>query len=100
MTKMNKDFEVGKFYILHVSPFSMRSVAALCTRVLKRKIDFQYLSRNEKGEFSKVKISRSLTKASEHRHACAYVSDPWSGIASTFANMEANKPSMWDTATS
>ena len=96
---MNKDFEVGKFYDLQVRPFSMRTVAALCTRVLKRKIDFQYLSRNEKGEFSKIKISRSLTKASEHHHACAYVSDQWSGIASTFANMEAKKPSMWDTVT-
>lgn len=96
---MNKDFEVGKFYDLQVRPFSMRRVAALCTRVLKRKIDFQYLSRDAKGNLSKVTVSRCLQKANEHHHASAYVADIWSGIAATYASMEANKPSGWDTVT-
>ena len=93
---MAKDFEVGKFYEVQVTPFSSKKIPALCTRVLKRKVEFQYLMRNRDGTLSKAKVSRCMQVASKDNPASAYSPDVWSGISSTTADMEANKPSAWD----
>lgn len=97
---MKKDFEAGKFYKLNVTPSygdnPVRYVAALCTRVLKRKIEFQYIYINEKGEKHKAKVERGLRKATEHSPASTYPYDKWSMIRMTTADMEAQKPSIWD----
>ena len=69
---MAKDFEVGKFYEVQVTPFSSKKIPALCTRVLKRKVEFQYLMRNRDGTLSKAKVSRCLQVASKDNPASAY----------------------------
>lgn len=95
-----KDFEVGKFYKLNVIPSygksPVRFVSALCTRALKRKIEFQYIYIDEKGEKHKAKVERGLYKATEHSPASTYSYEKWSMIYQTTADMEAKKPSMWD----
>ena len=93
---MKKDFEVGKFYKLQVSSFSSKLIPALCIRVLKRKIDFLFLSKDSSGKITKGKASRCLQKATEYNHARAYVADLWSCIAPTLADMETEKPKLWD----
>ena len=97
---MQKDFEAGKFYKLNVTPSygdnPVRYVAALCTRVLKRKIEFQYIYKNEKGERAKVKVARGLSKATDRVPASTYSYDKWSMICQTTADMETKKPGIWD----
>lgn len=86
-------FEVGKFYKVQTSAFSRKKIPALCTRVTKCTVVFQYIYSNY-GELFKCTIRRR--KRAEQGKEIAYVSEIWSTIANTTADELCYKPQIWE----
>jgi hypothetical protein len=87
-------FEVGKFYAVQVSGWSRKKIPALCTRVTKCTVTFQYLLKKADGRI--VKDLHQMRKRIAGKLECAYVSDKWSLIENTYSDSLRGKPKMWD----
>jgi hypothetical protein len=93
---MNK-FEVGKFYAVQVSGWSRKKIPALCIRVTKCTITFQYLCNRLDGGI--VKESCRRRKRIIDGVERTYDTEKWSLIVDTSSNELADKPKKWDEVT-
>ena len=94
----NKEFEVGKFYRLHLYPSygtHDNGVPAMAVRKTKTKIVFKYIDRSF-GGVCKLTTDRRLVPSIDGRCEGARVSERWSGIHMTLATELCDKPSNWD----
>lgn len=91
---MKARFEIGKFYSVQISHESVRKISALCVRITKRTVTFQYMTVGGDGIVTKKTIRRS--KAEGIRAEYAYDTDTRYCITSTFADDEKRKPTEWD----
>lgn len=93
-------FEVGKFYKVQISGFNKRKIPALCTRVTKCTVTFQYLSRFGNDDIRKSVVSRRKRECAEYGNELgkemAYSPETWSMIVSTMADELCDKPKMWE----
>ena len=96
----NKEFEVGKFYRVHLYPTygsPDKGIPGMVVRKLKRKIVFEYLS-NRGGVLHTETVERRLVVASESFHGVEEATGfgKWNCIATTEATDICDKPSRWD----
>ena len=96
----NKEFEVGKFYRVHLYPtygMSDKGIPGMVVRKLKRKIVFEYLS-NRGGVLHTETVERRLVAASESFHGVEEATGfgKWNSIGITEATDICVKPSRWD----
>ena len=96
----NKEFEVGKFYRVHLYPtygMSDKGIPGMVVRKLKKKVVFEYLSCFG-GELHKMTVERRLISASEGFHGVeeAVATGKWNSIGITEATDICDKPSRWD----
>lgn len=94
----NKEFEVGKFYRLHLYPSygtHGNGVPAMAVRKTKTKIVFKYIHRSV-GDVCKLTADRRLVPASEGGCEAARARERWSGIPMTLSTEVCGKPRNWD----
>ena len=92
----NKEFEIGKFYRVHIYPTygtPDKGIPGMVVRKLKKKIVFEYLTRYD-GEVRKATVERRLGtfRGAEE----AYATGKWNCIAMTASTDVCVKPSIWD----
>lgn len=90
---MNK-FEKGKFYYVQISGVLGLKIPALCTRVTKCTVTFQYICKTETGFEKRVVQRRKGVMLNGLEFA--FCPGIWSGIYSTYAWELGNKPKMWE----
>lgn len=86
-------FEVGKFYTVQVSSRSQKKIPALCTRITKCVVTFQYLCKRGDGRIVKKLCHRRKRVIGESE--CAYDTEKWSLIVDTYSTDFADKPNRW-----
>ena len=96
----NKEFEVGKFYRVHIYPTygtPDKGIPGMVVRKLKKKIVFEYLTRFD-GVLRKSTVERRLIAASGGFHGVeeAVATGAWNNIGMAEATDICAKPSVWD----
>ena len=92
----SKEFEIGKFYRVHLYPTygtPSKGIPGMVVRKLKRKIVFEYLARYD-GVVRKATVERRLGTCRGVEDASA--TGKWNCIAITSATDVCAKPSIWD----
>ena len=96
----NKEFEVGKFYRVHLYPTygtPDKGIPGMVVRKLKKKIVFEYLT-SLSGVLRKATVERRLIASSEGYRGVeeAVATGKWNSIGITEATDICAKPSRWD----
>ena len=96
-TRCPKLFEVGRFYLVHVSIWTNKKIPALCVKKSRCRIHFEYLSREMDGSLCKFVCWRSLGHTARgNGDEIAYSNERFSTIMSVRPDDIADKPKMWD----
>lgn len=94
-TRCPKLFEVGRFYLVHVSIWTNKKIPALCVKKSRCRIHFEYLSREMDGSLCKFVCWRSLGHTGSGDEI-AHSNERFSTIMSVCPDDVADKPKMWD----
>ena len=94
-TESLKQFEVGCFYLVHVSIWTDKRIPALCVKKGKYRIHFEYLSREMDGSLRKFVCWRSLGHTARGDEI-ASSNERFSTFMSVYPDDLADKPKMWD----
>ena len=94
-TRCPKRFEVGHFYLVHVSIWTNKKIPALCVKKSRFRIYFEYLLREMDGSLCKFVCWRSLGHTATGDEI-AYSNERFSTIRSVYPDDVADKPKMWD----
>lgn len=88
-------FEVGKFYEFCLFGSTHKYIPAMCVKVMKRKVEFQFKRKHDDGSITRVTDDRMLDTRTMNGIDEAYCLDPWYRCP-TYADKVIAKPEKWD----
>lgn len=89
-------FEIGKFYKVQINGFCRKKIPAICIRVTKCTVSFQYLSRSDYEGIHKSTVQMRKRVRADWGKEIAYDPGIWSMISDTAADELCDKPKMWE----